>query len=355
MPDRRTIFGAGLRRIAIFRALQLGDWLVAIPALRALRAALPHAHVTLIGLPWAHVLIERYSQYLNDFLAFPGYPGLPERPFEAAAFPAFVQAAQSAHFDLIIQMHGSGAITNPLVGLLGGKETAGYYRPGDYCPNSATFLPYPQELPELWKHLRLMEFLGAPPQGEELEFPVRPEDDAGLRAIDASADLPPGSYVCIHPGARAEARRWPIDHFATVADALARSGLRIVLTGSRDEVALTAKLRDAMHAPALDLAGRTDLGPLAALLRDARLLICNDTGVSHLADALRVPSVVVLHRLSDREAWPPRDRQLHRAVSGVQGVTTDLVLEQARGLLDSPYAHRRNSALKETPCVRCAS
>jgi ADP-heptose:LPS heptosyltransferase len=88
--------------------------------------------------------------------------------------------------------------------------------------------------------------------------------------------------------------------------------LRVVLTGSSGEAALTRAVADAMTAPALDLAGETDLGALGVLLRGARLLVCNDTGVSHVAAGLRVPSVVVFDRMSDREGWPPLDRVRHR-------------------------------------------
>src|SRR5690606_31700589 len=133
---------------------------------------------------------------------------------------------------------------------------------------------------EVLRCLRLVEGLGAPGRGTWLEFPLAREERAGLRR--AVPELPPpGEYACIHPGARLASRRWPPERFAAVADLLADTGLSIVLTGSAAEVELTGAVRRAMRHPALDMAGRTGLGELAALLADAHLLLCNDTGVSH--------------------------------------------------------------------------
>jgi ADP-heptose:LPS heptosyltransferase len=332
--DRPHRLGEPLpRRVAVVRALQLGDLLCAVPAFRALRAALPQARVVLVGLPWARAFVERYRDYLDGFLEFPGYPGLPERTPEVHLWPAFLAAAQQERFDLALQMHGNGTLTNPLTVLLGARRTAGFYLPGHFCPDADRFLPYPARVPEVWRHLRLLEFLGIPLQGEDLDFPVWPDDQRALRALAGARELRPGGYVCVHPGARAPARRWPPERFAAVADALAARGLAVVLTGAREEASLTETVARWMKAPALDLAGRTELGTLAALLRDARLLVCNDTGVSHLAAALRLPSVVVFDRMSDLEGWPPLDRQRHRVVAGVAGVSVEAVLAQADDLL----------------------
>lgn len=337
------------RRVAVLRALQLGDLLVAVPAFRALRAALPAAEIVLVGLPWAETFVRRYATYLDGFREFPGYPGLPERPPQLDRLPAFLRALQEERFDLALQLHGSGLVTNPLTVLFGARHTAGLFVPGQYCPDPQRFLPYPPLVPEVWRPLRLLDFLGVSPRGEHLDFPLRPEDEEELRALDGAGDLRPGGYVCVHPGARAAERRWPPERFAAVADALAARGLRVVLTGSKDELALTRAVAGAMRAEALDLAGRTSLGAVAALLRGSRLLVCNDTGVSHLAAALRVPSVVVLPRRSEPESWPPLDHVRHRVVSGVVGVEPRAVLDQAEDLLQ--YSVPEESA----PCVPCAS
>ncbi|HVX11005.1 MAG TPA: glycosyltransferase family 9 protein [Pirellulales bacterium] len=198
--------------------------------------------------------------------------------------------------------------------LLGARFNAGFYLPGEWCPDAERFLPYPGDRPEVWRHLSLMEFLGAPALGDELEFPLRPRDYEELASVDECRSLRPGGYVCIHPGARYASRRWGAERYAAVADALTRKGLDVVITGSAAEVQLARDVAEAMARPAINLAGRTTLGALAALLTDARLVISNDTGISHVAAGLNVPSVVVVTG-SDPQRWAPLDRSLHPIAS----------------------------------------
>ncbi|HEX8356196.1 MAG TPA: LPS biosynthesis glycosyltransferase, partial [Segetibacter sp.] len=115
-----------INKIVIFRALQIGDMLCAIPAIRALHSAYPNAEITLAGLPWAKMLVERFPEYFHSLITFPGYPGFPEQPVNRSAFPDFLKQIQDSKFDLALQMHGSGIISNPLVDLFAAKKTGGF-------------------------------------------------------------------------------------------------------------------------------------------------------------------------------------------------------------------------------------
>jgi ADP-heptose:LPS heptosyltransferase len=301
------------QRIVIVRALPgLGDLLCAVPAFRALRSAFPAAEVTLIGLPWTKSFVQRFDTYLDRWLAFPGYPGIPEVPVSPQRTIAFLQQVQQAPFDLALQMHGNGSTMNGFAMLMGAKWTVGFFPKGQFCPDTDSFFPYPEHLPEVQRHLHLLKFLGISQQGESLEFPVsvsdRSEADAILQAYPLQQP-----YLCIHPGASTADRRWACEHFAVVADALAAQNFQIVLTGTTAEKDLTQKVAQMMRYPAIDLAGQTSLGALALLLQQAELLICNDTGVSHLGAAVQVKSVVIFSQ-SEPHRWAPLDRDRHRIV-----------------------------------------
>jgi ADP-heptose:LPS heptosyltransferase len=330
-PDRLARDG----RIVVFRALPgLGDFLCVVPALRALRAAAPMATITLIGMQRTRPLVSRFNGYVDELLEFPGYPGLPERDPDIARWPAFLAEVQARRFDLALQFHGDGSVVNSIVALFGAARVAGLRRPNRFCPDPEGFaLDDPAE-PEPIRWLRVLERIGVPAADPSLEFPTGPADDAELGALPELAGQRGTPYVVIHPGATAPVRRWAASGFAAVADRLADDGYAIVLTGTAGERDVVARVATAMTAPAHNLAGCTSLGAMGSLVRDASLVLCNDSGVSHLAAALRTPSVVVFS-VTDPARWAPLDRARHRPVR------PDLaeVLTAARGLLASERGH----------------
>lgn len=318
-------------QIAVFRSLPgLGDFLCVVPALRALRAALPKAHIVWIGLPNVREWVERFSLYIDEFVEFPGYVGLPEQSPMLDRLPDFLTEMRQRNFNLAIQMHGSGVITNEVTIALGAQQTAGFFLVDRKCPNPNFYLPFDESESEIRRYLRLLEFLGIPTQSEELEFPLTQTDRQEWQSL-AVDDFYRRQYGCIHAGASVASRRWAAGNFAAVGDFMAEMGLQVVLTGSASEWELADTIAHKMKAPAVNLAGRTSLGALAALLSESQLLVCNDTGVSHLAAALRVPSVVVFSG-SDLQRWAPLDRVRHRALSHPNGVSVSDVLAQVSAL-----------------------
>lgn len=300
--------------MAVFRALVLGDMLCATPALRAMRRAWPQAQLTLVGLPWAAELAARLDS-VDDFIALPGYPGLPENPCTVSQLPAFLQAVQARGFDLAVQLHGSGGIVNPLVACFGARATAGFHDGTVWLPpeDRGRYRLWPQQGHEIERLLALTDHLGLPRQGLALDFPLREDDHAQARAL--LAPLPAGAaYAVVHAGAQLPSRRWAPARFAAVARQLAGQGLQIVLTGGAAEAVLTHTLAQAIGGPCLDLAGRTSLWTLGALVDGATCVVCNDTGISHIAAARGRPSVVVSSG-ADVRRWAPLDAERHRVLA----------------------------------------
>lgn len=331
--------------VVVFRALQLGDMLCAVPALRALRAALPRAHIALVGLPWAQQFAERFAQYVDEFIPFPGHPLLPEQPVRHELLTGFYSSLCARRFALAIQLHGNGAVSNDIVGGFGAEAMAGFCRGEPVARERTALFTYPDTGAEPERLLSLMRQLGARPNGAHLEFPLLRRDEDELDASGLRRGLQPGDYFCIHPGARQRDKCWPARHFAEVGERLAEEfGLRPVLTGSPQETDLTAEVAARMHTqqPALDAAAPISIGAMAVLMRDARLLLCNDTGVSHIAAGLKLKSVVIFSK-ADIARWAPLDRHAHRCIWDPGAERTAVVLQHARALLAGTAPSRQRT------------
>jgi ADP-heptose:LPS heptosyltransferase len=320
-----------IKKIVIFRALQLGDMLCSIPAIRALRYAYPGAEITLVGLPWATFLVDRFPNYFDHLITFPGYPGLPEQEVNLKSFPSFLQHLQEKEYDLAIQMQGNGTISNPVVRLFNAKHTAGFCKKGNYCPGADLFIEYPSDIAEVERHLKLMIHLGIEPQGKELEFPLTKQDEADLQKASLTT-LEKGKYVIVHPGSRGFERRWSPEYFASLADYCASRGFPVVITGTKDELPIVENVAGLMKDKPIIAAGKTSLGAVGVLIKNAFALISNCTGVSHIAAALKTRSIVIsLDGEPDR--WAPFNKQIHRTIDWTKTPDYNLALKEANELI----------------------
>jgi ADP-heptose:LPS heptosyltransferase len=169
-------------------------------------------------------------------------------------------------------------------------------------------IPEPAEAPEPIRMVQIVAGAGYP----------LPAGDAGALAV--RADLPeipvrlPGDYLVVHPGAAAPARSCSPATWAGILAALAGAGWPVVLTGGPAEADTTAWLAGAARRagsraesePAvLDVAGRLNLGQLAAVLRGARAVVAGNTGPAHLAAAVGAAVVSLFAPVVPASRWAP--------------------------------------------------
>lgn len=343
------------RRIAVFRALNVGDLLCTVPALRALRNAAPRSRITLVGLPWSQQFAQRYAHLIDDCLEYPLGEELPERPADDPRLSTFIEQARQRRFGLTIQMHGSGTRSNAVALALGAPLLAGFHASETAVPEPG-LLRWREDEHEIRRWLRLMSHLGADGANEAIELPVSEDESAEAASLLDELRVQQRPLICVHGGARLPSRRWPVERFGKVAEHFARAGYAILLTGSAGERELVRELHAHLEVPAdavvVDTAGRTTLGSLAALLQRSALLICNDTGISHVAAATRTPSLVISSG-GDARRWAPLASERHRVLSReldcrpclhevcpighpcALAIETEQVIAQAQALLDS--------------------
>lgn len=134
-----------------------------------------------------------------------------------------------------------------------------------------------------------------------------PEGDDGrlrLRPLPAGPDLE-RPYTVVHPGASVPARAWAPEANAALVDALVATGRRVVVTGGPDEAALASTVAGPHRPGVVNLAGRTDLAGLAAVLAGADAVVVGNTGPAHLAAAVGTPVVSLFAPTVPLARWAP--------------------------------------------------
>jgi ADP-heptose:LPS heptosyltransferase len=295
-------------RLLVIRPDHIGDLLFATPALRALRAAYPQAHIAALVGPWGADIVRRFGHgtpcpYLDEVLTC-DFPWFSRRPKASPLEPYRLLGAEARRlrglgFDLALNLRFDfwwGALLSYLAGI---PRRVGYAI-AECRPFLTEAVPYTPGRHEVRQNLSLVEHVlrggvgiqagepGQPP----LDFPLSDEERAFARQWLSGHGMVEGDAVAIHPGAGAAVKLWPADRWAAVADALAgRYGCRILLTGSASERSLVQLVDVRMRARPLLVTGETTLGQLAALFAACRLVLGVDSGPLHLAVAVGAPTV----------------------------------------------------------------
>ncbi|WP_019630570.1 glycosyltransferase family 9 protein [Actinomadura atramentaria] len=257
------------RRVLLLRALGLGDFLTGVPAYRAVKAAFPDREVVLAA-PAALAPLAARCDGIDRLL--------PTAELEPVAWSGKPP-------ELAVDLHGNGPASHEIVAATGAERLVMF---GDGGPR------WDDDEHEVARWCRLLESAGIPADPAALRLPIEP--------------APGGPAVVVHPGAASGGRRWPPDRFAAVARALRAAG-RVEVTGGPAERGLAEHVAAEAGLPE-SAVRRTGLAELAALIAAARLVVCGDTGVAHLATACGTPSVTLFGPVSPA-LWGPPDLPRH--------------------------------------------
>ncbi len=287
-PEFYSALDFPLRKIAVLRANALGDFIFALPALKALRETYPNAEIVLLGKQWHQQWLAHRPGPIDRVIVVPsGILGNAEdAPQDAIAVKRFFKQMQQEQFDLAIQMHGGGRHSNPFTLQLGARMTIGLRTP-DALPLDA-WIPYVYYQPEVLRYLEVVSLVGAKTAHLEPEISVTAADLAESRQAVPDRHQP---LVVLHPGASDPRRQWPCDKFAAVGDALAAAGAAVLVTGTAAERDLVQAVIDRMQHPAQNLTACLSLNGLTGLLSRAAVVMANDTGPLHLARAVGTATV----------------------------------------------------------------
>jgi ADP-heptose:LPS heptosyltransferase len=298
-----------VHKLAVLRANAIGDYLVSLPAICALRAAYPAAELVLLGADWHAGFLGGRPGPVDRCLPVPPTAGVRDDrpPSSPATMDRFFAGMRAERFDLAVQLQGGGGHSNPFVGRLGARVTAGSRAP-DALPLDRT-VPYTPHQHEIHRFLEVVGLVGAAPVTLEPRLQVTAADRAEAGAALAGDDRP---LVVLHPGANDPRRRWPVERLAAVGSELARKGARLAVVGTRADQPLADRLVAALDGDAADLAGRLGLGGLAGLLEQATLLVGNDSGPRHLAAAVGTATVAIYWGVH-LGSYGPLARARHRA------------------------------------------
>ena len=325
------------RNILVIDFGQLGDVVLSLPALRAIRGRFPRARITIaVGKPGGEIV--RLSGYADEVLEVDRVAlrdGV--KLVSIGRIFKFVGEVRRAKYDFVIDLH-SLSETN-LLGFLSGAPRRLYARrPGRSIDYLANFEPRPpreaKHAHAVDRYLDVIKPLGIenPPRLPVLK--TAPAADQSVETLLKKEKADSRTLlVGLFPGAGNESRRWPVEHFAEVADHLIRNeGVRVIVFAGPEERPLVPQMRTIFPAQTIFL-DRLSIPQLVSAQARLTLFISNDTGPAHTAAAVGTPVVFIMDRPTPNNFTPVGDQHRLIGAAEIKQVSVQQVYQAVREVL----------------------
>jgi heptosyltransferase II len=290
-----TVQAESIKRVVVRGTNWVGDSVMTVPALRALRRVLPDAHITLAIRPGARGIFSE-AGFIDDVLVY-------DRKGPLSVIPQ-IREWKRRKFDLAVLFQN--AFEAALIPFLAGVPL----RLGYATESRRPLLTHPLALPD-WRSSRheVFYYLYVITALEQMLFGTSSicevDPDASIRISDyrkgEATDLlqahgvrEDALVVAICPGSiNSRAKRWPAEAYAALADKLIDSNRQVLLIGSKDEADVSEEVTSRMRNRPIVLTGKTSLDQITAVLSAVDLIVTNDTGPAHIGAALGRPTIVI--------------------------------------------------------------
>jgi len=296
------------KRILVIKLGAVGDVILSIPSIKALRQKFPEA--------WIAVLVGRKSRkiirncpYVNDVIVHE----------EAGGKGRFFSIGKTAgllskeDFDIVIDLQNNKT-SHLLAFLSGARIRAGHNNgKGSFFLNKKTHDDH-AILSPIEHQFRVLRLLGLEPGEKRLELWTEKKEDERVRAfLESQWVAPTQVLVGMNPGSslRWPTKQWPIENFAKLCDELAKRNIRVVITGSEEDSALTEELFERTRNRPVNAVGKTSITELIALIRRCQVFISSDSAPMHIASSVGVPLIAIFGPTDPkRHLVPPAQYQV---------------------------------------------
>ena len=308
------------KSILLIRLDHLGDVLMTTPAIRVLKQHFPEKSLIMLVSPSSYPVVEGNPD-LDHIYTFnvPWFDGKRSQRFNLKAYLKLIRTLRQEQLEIAIDFRGDFRILLFFSFLSGARQRVGFKDlGGEFLLTTRCKYDEGKHFVEL--HLDLIRSLGISVNSQEIRYalPTSLEDKAYIDNLFAELGIAPEHVVVgIHPTTIAHwtLKRWKPERFAALADRLVvQYGVKLILTGGKQEFNAISHIAALMKATAYIAAGRTSIKQLAELIKRCQLFISNDTGPMHLAVAIQTPLVAIFGPTNPQRSGPYGNPELYRVI-----------------------------------------
>lgn len=294
--------------IVLLRLDRIGDFVLGIPAYRALRAAYPKDRITVV-VPSSVAELAKACPYFDEVYLYDAHwllPGATPRVRWKSAWK-LLKFLRSKPIDLLLDFRYQNRMDPFLTGLSGATRRVGF-NVGLASLFLTDKVPQPPEgMHQIDRNLLLLRAIGITTAERQLEMWWDEHDLKTAEAHLPSQELLPGiPRIVVHIGASTPSKRWREESFEVLLHELhASTQAELLVLGGEDDLGFSQEVLDGLECPVINLVGKLTLRQMAALMRDCKLFIGCDSGATHVAAASGAPVISLFSAANELEVWKP--------------------------------------------------